>query len=515
MLTILIVDDEKLERNGVKFLLKREQGEFQILEAVNGKDALGILASNHVDILFSDVKMPYMNGLELTGHVRENYPDIEIVIFSGYNDFSYAREALRYGVSDYVLKPVDPGEFHRTLERVKGHIQEREEKEKRQNLQEDYLKKYFLTDWIYTENEKSAENLSAFTSDKDDILNRCTRMIVVSAGNAFFETEEKRFVDNLKEQFQRDFYYVNLNSNESLFLFKEKYADYSTLAQNLYQFFQHQYDTECYFAISRPLEGWKTLPDEFRQMETLLEEQFYQPGHHVMMNGMPADEQLESSEIDAKITEHISKDIKYKDVIRLKQDFQKLENKYRQEKTFSEMYVKFVFSGIIKDIYQHLSGMDEKQLAKRVERLYKCRKIGDVLEIVQEVIREFETCIQEQSKGFREEIYQIKNYILHHYSEKNLTPENLAAMVYLSPGYLSTVFKAEVGVTLNRYVREVRMNKAKEYLENTNMKIAQISKQVGFSSSTYFCRSFREFFGVSPESCRKGQTADEKEYSEA
>ena len=71
MITILIVDDEKLERRGIRFLLKRE-GDFQILEAANGKDALGILASNHVDILFSDVKMPYMNGLELTKAVRED-----------------------------------------------------------------------------------------------------------------------------------------------------------------------------------------------------------------------------------------------------------------------------------------------------------------------------------------------------------------------------------------------------------------------------------------------------------
>ena len=122
MFTVLIVDDEKLERNGVKFLLKREKEEFHVIEAVNGKDAVGILASNRVDILLSDVKMPYMNGLELAGHVKENYPDIEIVIFSGYNDFSYAREALRYGVVDYVLKPVDPAEFHKTMGRVIGHI---------------------------------------------------------------------------------------------------------------------------------------------------------------------------------------------------------------------------------------------------------------------------------------------------------------------------------------------------------------------------------------------------------
>ena len=114
MITILIADDEKLERNGIKFLLKREQEELEILEAINGKDAAGILQKKQVDILFSDIKMPYMTGLELAKAARELQPEIEIVIFSGYNDFSYAKEALHYGVVDYVLKPVDPGEFHET-----------------------------------------------------------------------------------------------------------------------------------------------------------------------------------------------------------------------------------------------------------------------------------------------------------------------------------------------------------------------------------------------------------------
>lgn len=80
MITILIADDEKLERNGIKFLLKREQEELEILEAINGKDAAGILQKKQVDILFSDIKMPYMTGLELAKAARELQPEIEIVI---------------------------------------------------------------------------------------------------------------------------------------------------------------------------------------------------------------------------------------------------------------------------------------------------------------------------------------------------------------------------------------------------------------------------------------------------
>ena len=169
MLTILIVDDEKLERNGIKFLLNRENEDFQILEAANGKDALGVLAANHVDILFSDVKMPYMNGLELTQQVRELYDDVEIVIFSGYNDFSYAREALRYGVVDYVLKPVDPAEFSKTLARVMENIRTRRERKEQQEQQADYLTKYFLIDYLYTGNTDNARKLEKLLETGDHI----------------------------------------------------------------------------------------------------------------------------------------------------------------------------------------------------------------------------------------------------------------------------------------------------------------------------------------------------------
>lgn len=510
MLTILIVDDEKIERNGVKFLLKREGEECRVLEASNGKDALGVLASNHVDIMFSDIKMPYMDGLELTSYTRENYPDIEIVIFSGYNDFSYAREALRYGVVDYVLKPVDPEEFHKTLERMKHHIAEMNEEKERLSRQEDDLKKYFLVDWLYTGNKKSEDNLRTLTEDPEDILNRCTRMILASASNEFFETEEEHFTKSLREQLGREMYYINLNSNEALFLFTEKYADYGKAAASLHQFLLRQYDAECYFAVSRPVSGWKELTSEFHELEALLGEQFYQPDQHILVSGQTAEEDDNDIPMDSELTERISKDIRYKDVAHIRQDFGKLEQKYRQNMDFSEMYVKFVFSGIVKELYEQIAGKDEKELARRVEKLYRCRKIGDILDLVSESITEYENCIMEQENGFREEVSQVKNYILHHYNEKNLSPENLAAMVYLSPGYLSTVFKEETGMTLNRYVRSVRMEKAKELLESTNMKIAQISREAGFSSSTYFCRSFREFYGVSPESCRKGQTADEK-----
>ena len=505
MLTILIVDDEKLERNGIKFLLKREKEEFRILEASNGKDALGVLMKENVDILFSDVKMPYINGLELSKQARELCPDLEIVIFSGYNDFSYAKEALRYGVVDYVLKPVDPEEFHRTLERVMGHISDRKEETEKQNRQEDYLRKYFFINYLYSGNKESLGHLEKLFSGGRKELDRCTRMILASASNGFFETEEEHFTDSLKEQFHRDLGYINLNSNESLFLFTEKYTDYRELARQLYEFFRKQYDCECYFAVSGPISEITEMPEEFRKLELLLGEQFYQPGQHVLVSGEEAEEP-EDRTGEAELIDQISREIRSRDVIRLGQDFGKLEKKYRGNRQFSEMYVKFVFSSILKEVYEQISPGDEKVLSKKVDRLYRCRKIQDVVDIVSKAISEFEKSMEEQKDGLRGEIAKVKSYIQHHYSENNIGAEDLARMVYLSPGYLSTVFKEETGMTLNRYIREVRMNKARDLLGGDEHEDHTDCKGSGFFKQLLFLQEFqgifRMFSGVVPE--RKG-----------
>lgn len=92
------------------------------------------------------------------------------------------------------------------------------------------------------------------------------------------------------------------------------------------------------------------------------------------------------------------------------------------------------------------------------------QNLKDVIAIVDEALQEYEHCIQEQEDGFRSEITKVKSYIYHHYQERNLGAETLSAMVFLSPGYLSAVFKEETGVTLNRFIREVRMEKRKNFL---------------------------------------------------
>ena len=133
MYTVLIADDEKIERNGIRQLLKNEIGSYRILEAANGREAEKIIQENKVDILLTDIRMPYVSGLELAKWTAERSSGTEIIIFSGYHDFTYAKSAIRYGVQDYILKPVDPEEFGRAFLNVRQTLAEKKERLKTDN----------------------------------------------------------------------------------------------------------------------------------------------------------------------------------------------------------------------------------------------------------------------------------------------------------------------------------------------------------------------------------------------
>lgn len=122
---ILLVDDDRNERSGVRFLIEREHLPLEILEASNGKHALEVLQNEHIDILFTDVKMPYMDGLELSGIVCEKYPDVKIIIFSAYGEFEYAQKAMEARAVSYLLKPVEIDQFYHVLNKVITSCHER------------------------------------------------------------------------------------------------------------------------------------------------------------------------------------------------------------------------------------------------------------------------------------------------------------------------------------------------------------------------------------------------------
>lgn len=509
MYQILIVDDEKIEREGIQFLLSQEQEKFKVYEASNGKQALNILRNEDIDLLLTDIKMPHMSGLELAKKARELNEDIQVVIFSGYNDFSFAQEAIRYGVKEYVLKPVDPEIFSQVLLKVEKEIDRNKTRKIRDKEEQNFLQQYFLQNYIYTGKKELLEKASEMIDF--DKWNQWHCAILIESSRTFFDTAPESLADDLQKELRRSFFYLNLNARQSLLLFNDVYCDYVLVANHLYSTLRRVYTESFHLAVSRKFEGCETLPQILTELEQQMEERFYHPENHVFTNEEEEFRQADKSAEDFRLMQRISEDISRKDLDQLKFHFKCLTDKYKNSTQFSAMYIKFVFSNVIQALFEETQFSGERRLDREIDRLYSCSDISQILEVTEENIRDYEAFLERSMSESRNEVATVKNYIYQHYNE-DLNLETLAEKVYLSSGYLSFIFKKETGMNLNRFIRVVRMEKARELLCNTNMKVAQVSEETGFSNVSYFCRSFREYYGSSPESYRKG-TVDEEEHN--
>ena len=511
MMNILIADDEKIEREGIRYLLALEKGERRIFEAANGKQAMQILRTENIDMILTDIKMPVMDGLELARRAKELFPEIRIVIFSGYNDFTFAQEAIRYGVTDYILKPVDPDNFHEIIEKAEKNIRERQAEENREIRRQNFLQQYFLQNYLYSGKKEILEKAGEFVDL--DKWNRWHCAILIETDTAFFDTAEENFPGELQKELRRVFFYLNLNERQSLLLFQDVYCDYLLVANHLYTFLKRNYMVRIYLAVSRKFDGCECLPEILGQLEQQMEEKFYHPEKHIFSCEEEELKMVAGEVQDSQLMQMISEDISRKDTEQLWKHFECLKEKYSSNTQFSAMYIKFVFSNVIQELFQENQFADEHRLEQEIDRLYSCGNIMDILKVTEDNIREYEKFLERSMSESRNEVAAVKNYIYQHYGE-DLNLEMLAEKVYLSSGYLSFIFKKETGMNLNRFIKVFRMEKAGEFLHDTNMKVAQISEKVGFANVSYFCRSFREYYGCSPESYRKGTGGDEEISSE-
>lgn len=122
MCLILVADDEDIELDCIIYLIKKYNFDFEIITAGDGREALNYIENKKIDILLTDIKMPFLDGLELSKKAVLLQPDLKIIIFSGFNEFEYAKEAILIGVKDYLLKPVDPAEFQEIMQKVSNEV---------------------------------------------------------------------------------------------------------------------------------------------------------------------------------------------------------------------------------------------------------------------------------------------------------------------------------------------------------------------------------------------------------
>lgn len=502
MKKILIIDDEKVERNGLRYLLKDFENEVEVQDAENGKKACEILQREKFDLLLTDIKMPFMNGLELTQKARELQPDLQIAIISGFGQFEYAKEAIQYGVSDYILKPVNPVEFKNTIKKMLLASAEKEQDKNLLKENEDIWNKFLIQKFLYTGNQKylsKAKKIGVAAT-----WSKIQNIMLLETNHPFFEEYGNQLLTELEENLNRELYYLNLSSDGMLLAFYQSASDnYVRIAKYIHTYIKERYQVDCCLAVSREIKSVEQFPKVFAELEKLMENKFYKTDTWVFSTSK-MESSSPSEKYESDIQNNMINDIRMKDVDRLNEDFQKFQSYIQTCRRDSKMYLKFICSEVMKVLYEEMDDLDESRLKESVEHIYLTNSLNEIFREMENSISEFTSSLKKKENRNRSDVEKIKNYICRNYGE-DLSVDSLADKVFLSPGYLSYIFKKETGENLSRFIKECRIEKAKELLLQSNMKIVQICKIVGFKNVSYFCQNFKEYCGTSPERYRRGE----------
>lgn len=524
MYQILVVDDERIERNGIKMLLRHMQLSCEIAEAANGSEALDYLKEHKIDILLTDVKMPFMDGIRLIEECQQidSCEDMKCVIFSGCSEFDYARKAVRLGVSDYILKPIDPNEFKETITRAVRELEsERAEKVMRKkSLQQ--IREHALYQIANGVNVTEVLQYSGGVLTRRDVDCFC-RIMLLETEDDFFgkngvdleervlakKDSELRKGEIQKSEIQKSeslenesFLYLNLTPQQSIILLKDCELDCIAFANDVLDRIEAEYGKHCKASMSSKIHQAEQIAAAMEELETLMENKFYHPGTRLFYNGMERDDSEIIQIDDDTLMKQMKQDIRMKDIQSLRSHFERFSQKYRSKTAFSQMYIKFLFANLLKDIYDNLPGESEEQLNTQIDRLYRSFDFTQVTGLVRDSITRLEKTFSGKPQTGHREVEAVKQYIAAHYGEE-MSVDRLSELVYMAPSYLSSVFKKETGQNLSRFIKSVRMEKAKELLEQTMMKIVDISTACGYPNVSYFCSSFREYYGISPQKFRE------------
>lgn len=511
MYRILVVDDEKDERKVIRFLLKKFGFELEIVEAANGKEAFEALVRNPFDILLTDVKMPFVDGMELAMQVRKRYADMEIIFFSGYDDFSFVKKALTLRADNYILKPVKPEEFKQTMTEVMENIRKHKEEQEKREVNQLFIKKHILYRLLNQTPIDVLQNEYPYLSF--DFLNDYNRMILVHSDTTFldrlFEEENECFYELIrKATLDSKYDVINLNPFQIALLFKDnsrRLITYQQAAMQIQQKIQETYGINCVLSVSDHMNSPVQLAQTYSELESYLNDRFFYSDVFIYPIDTPLKDSKEYKE-DEYLLEKIEKSLQQADTVELEKKITIIIQKYDKRTKTSQGYLRFLFARLLQLFFQAMPEYSKDSMNRYIELMYSYKHFSDIKQTLLEVQRKVIKRLEEEKNSPKHVIGVVKQYIIENI-EKDLGLDMLAEEVYLTPGYLSDKFKQETGSGINKYIKQVRMNKAEELLSNTNMKVNNISKTIGYKNDSYFIRIFREHFGVSPKKYRDMKSA--------
>lgn len=533
---VFLVEDEMVIRRGIKNSIDWEkEGYIFCGEASDGELAYPMIIKEKPDILITDIRMPFMDGLELCKLVKKELPNIKILILSGYDEFDYAKEAIRLGVTEYLLKPISSGKLLEALNGVSESI--RREKEDK-----DLVRKYMEEMRENTEHEKQkffeqmiAGNLSmadALETGKKYEMNLSAGMYNLllfrftlgeenrKSGELLGEAEYA--IEKLTERLEYVFEFQRGVEGWAFLLMADNEEQMSERVKELSKDLEEimkNYSTIAYFGgIGQPVARLRELEESFREAERALAARFTMELNRIIsVEDIRMAQNVDTLD-DIEITS-------FGEIEKTRTMLEKFLNNGAEDEIdeFVDVYINelpeenlksvLMRQYIIMDAYIVMMSFCEKiegiegEMQAQSEELKNSMKTIQTLEEIKNYIRMLLKKIigvRDTISGRRySDIIEIaKDQIRKTYMSDEISLNTIAAEVGMSPSYFSSIFSKEMGKTFVEYLTEIRMDREKELLMCSSMKTSEIGYEVGYKDPHYFSYIFKKTQNCTPKEFR-------------
>ncbi len=530
MLRVFLVEDESIIRETLRDTVPWSRlGYTFVGEAADGEMALPLIRNARPDVLITDIRMPFMDGLSLSKLVMEEQPDIKIIILSGYDDFEYAQQAIKIGVEQYLLKPITKATLVHVLQEVQEKIQyEREQYSDISRFQQDsqeyeqFARRSFVermvagrltVSQIYEESSKLGLYLLA--------QSYCLAFFSIIGEN--YSEPDAQVRQALLGLFMKHPEYLLLRWNLTTYMVlikgdTDQMEGYIHRCINAVQNCYSTYDREqrWHVAVARPICRLSALPGCFEEVSRLWAYRYIQPQTHIL-----------TAETVGRLLEHREvQNLNQVDVSKFSPSiFLGVMQTASQEEisNFVGEFLLGVQDAIASDAFcQYLMlslrftateymlslGIGQEEFLAGLTCLEMVgRTVGEqdlrtyFIEILMRAVK-----LRDRSSGsqHRDMLSQAVAYIDAHFTDDSLSLNQVAKEVDISPNYLSAVFSQEMKCTFVEYVTNKRMAKAKELLRNTDKRSGEVAQEVGYKDPHYFSFLFKKTQGCTPRDYRSG-----------
>lgn len=534
MLKVFLVEDESVIRDGLRDNIPWEQYGFRFVgEAADGEMALPLIRKARPDVLITDIKMPFMDGLSLSRIVSKEFPKMKIIIISGYDDFEYARQAIEVGVDQFLLKPITRLTLKKTLLEIKDKIEQEMDKNDYQiqyqtemHIYEQFSRRRFM-EKVLTGELPVKEIYEEAAKLSLEITAPCYNLLLFYLQEKSPDLSGEGMDDFMRKQDEVILYFLR---HPEYLLFRWNASSYGVLIRgeksqigeltekgvsHIRDFCARQEHLEWYVAAGSPVERLSLLPECYRQVNHYFAYRFMMPDLHVL-SGVTLEDYINAQE--EQNIDSVDPATMAQEVIR---DF--LEHGNESEiHDFVESYLQSISKALKSRMFRAYVVLNirfttiayvESLGASKEEYMEKIGDYAQEMNIETDEVPAYFVNMLQAAFEIREKANSSQNkkmisralaYIDENYMHDSLSLNTVAAEAEVSANYLSAVFSQSMNKTFVEYVTEKRMESAKKLLKSTTLSSGEIAAQVGYKDSHYFSFVFRKTQGMSPREYRAG-----------